>query len=465
MKPAVSAFVTIALLVASIGGIVATDARADGIPLINSAVVDYGAKTLTISGTAFGASPTITLGTVALGRQSATPTQIVATFPAASPPSAFAPGDYFLKLIFSNGSLAIFTVTLGAVGPQGIPGPQGAPGSQGAPGMNGTTGPPGPQGPQGPKGDKGDKGDKGEIGDRGNSGPPGLKGDKGDQGPPGSSAPPIPPKPYVGSFILQIGSEKITLTSFAGCVDKILGVEYEDCYMQTNTVPPTLAQWANDTVDGNNLLRDFKVSALDFEHNERARLEIQGAFLRDCTISDADAGDGTTDAFAFVLVPGNIRLVNGDGTTILPTGLTKAFRNDNFAVHLDSIDTSDVRGVRGIHMAVPKLMATPIGTRHQFSPGTPQFDVARLEVAPGGATSDQLGTWISGVAQGQTDVRNGDLQFLNIDQTVAVGLQLSNLSPISFDPFASIIESFDQFGRPHDTRRVLEFAVGSFRFQ
>jgi hypothetical protein len=131
---------TIALFVMSIGGIVAPDARADGIPLINSAVVDYTVKTLTISGTGFGASPAITLGTVPLGRQSATSTQIVATFPSQSPPSAFAPGDYFLKVTFSSTSLAIFTVTLGAVGPQGIPGQQGAPGSQGAPGANGTNG-------------------------------------------------------------------------------------------------------------------------------------------------------------------------------------------------------------------------------------------------------------------------------------------------------------------------------------
>jgi len=59
------------------------------------------------------------LGAVLLVRQSATPTQVVATFPASSPQSGFAPGDYFVKVTFLNGSLAIFAATLGAVGPQG----------------------------------------------------------------------------------------------------------------------------------------------------------------------------------------------------------------------------------------------------------------------------------------------------------------------------------------------------------
>lgn len=135
--------------------VLAVDARAQGFPLINSAVVNYSAKTLTISGTGFGPSPAITLGTLPLGTQSATSTRIVATFPDPSPPSALAPGDYFLKVIFSNGSLAIFTVTLGAVGPPGVPGPQGLNGNPGPAGSPGASGPPGPQGPAGTNGTNG----------------------------------------------------------------------------------------------------------------------------------------------------------------------------------------------------------------------------------------------------------------------------------------------------------------------
>ena len=135
-----------------IATVLAADARAQGFPLINSAVVNYGPKTLTISGTSFGLNPAITLGTVPLGRQSATSTQIVAIFPDPSPPSALAPGDYFLKVIFSNGSLAVFTVTLGAVGPQGVSGPQGLTGDPGPAGPPGAQGPPGSPGAPGTNG-------------------------------------------------------------------------------------------------------------------------------------------------------------------------------------------------------------------------------------------------------------------------------------------------------------------------
>jgi hypothetical protein len=109
--------------------VLAAGAYADGfIPIINSATVNYLNGTITISGVNFGTTPVVKLGTTTLTVQGApTATQIVATF--TSPPlSSFAAGTYFLNVTFKNGTLAIFTLALGAIGPQGPPGMQGPPG-------------------------------------------------------------------------------------------------------------------------------------------------------------------------------------------------------------------------------------------------------------------------------------------------------------------------------------------------
>lgn len=130
-------------------------------PIINSAVVDYGSNTITITGTNFGSGPVVTLGGVALTVQQTSSTQIAATFPSASPPSGFTPGTYFLNVTFDPQGFAIFFVALGAVGPAGPSGTQGPPGLPGAPGPAGPAGATGATGPQGPAGPAGPQGPSG----------------------------------------------------------------------------------------------------------------------------------------------------------------------------------------------------------------------------------------------------------------------------------------------------------------
>src|ERR1051325_196645 len=151
-------------------------------------------------------------------------------------------------------------------------------------------GPQGPIGPTGPQGPKGDKGDRGEPGP---------------QGPAGTAAAvPVPPPPaYDGVFVLAIGSEKIPLTSFAGCADRILGIEYDDCYVETRTRSAELFQWLNDTVNGVNLFRDLSVSYQDSLKIELSSLQIAHAFLRDFTISDADAASKDAGSVRIAFVP------------------------------------------------------------------------------------------------------------------------------------------------------------------
>jgi hypothetical protein len=114
-------------------------------------------------------------------------------------------------------SLAETTLHWGVAGPNGEPGP---PGPQGIQGIQGLPGPQGLQGLPGPQG---------EPGLQGPQGPPGPAGP---QGAPGTVIAVAPaPFPYQGTFFLDVeGAGSIPLASFAGCYDRILGMEYEDCY-------------------------------------------------------------------------------------------------------------------------------------------------------------------------------------------------------------------------------------------
>jgi hypothetical protein len=173
----------------------ASTASANTSPFVNTAVVDYAHNTLTVTGVNFASSPKVTLGTVALTTQSASATQIVASFPSTALASSFTPGSYFLQISFGNGSLAVFEVAMGATGPAGPIGPQGIAGPQGPKGNTGATGAAGPQGPtgltgaQGPAGPTGPAGPQGPIGLTGTTGATGAQGPKGDTGATGAVGP------------------------------------------------------------------------------------------------------------------------------------------------------------------------------------------------------------------------------------------------------------------------------------
>jgi len=155
-----------------------------GLPLVDSATVNYTQKTLTITGQNFGSSPTVTLDTLTLPTVSSASGQIVADFPNSQAPSSFTPGTYFLTVAFKNQLPVIFTVDIGANGPQGPTGPQGPVGPQGATGATGTSGPAGPAGPQGVAGPVGPAGATGATGAQG---PQGLTGATGATGAAGAA--------------------------------------------------------------------------------------------------------------------------------------------------------------------------------------------------------------------------------------------------------------------------------------
>jgi hypothetical protein len=171
-------------------------AQAAGLPVIISTTVDYTHNTLTVNGQNFGSSPAITVDSMKFPTVSSSSTQIVGSFPAASPPTSFTPGTYFLTLQFSNQLPSIYGVVIGASGAQGPAGPSGSTGPAGAPGVNGAPGPAGPAGPQGlpgPIGPAGATGTTGPQGAQGQAGTNGANGSTGATGAAGAAGPPGPP--------------------------------------------------------------------------------------------------------------------------------------------------------------------------------------------------------------------------------------------------------------------------------
>jgi hypothetical protein len=172
-------------------GLATPHAQAFGLPIVISATVDYAHATLTITGQNFGNYPLVTLDKLNFTTMAASSNQVVASFPSGSPPSSFAAGTYFLTLQYRNQLPSIFTVDIGAngpQGPQGVAGPAGATGAQGIPGLMGAAGTPGSMGPSGPVGPAGIAGSIGPAGPQGltgNTGPIGLQGPAGATGPQG----------------------------------------------------------------------------------------------------------------------------------------------------------------------------------------------------------------------------------------------------------------------------------------
>jgi hypothetical protein len=159
------------------------------IPLIYDTTVNTQQTQITIHGTGFGTrEPKVSFGTAQLTVTAHSDTSITATIPAATPAGAY-------LLTVQNGSTflaALFTATIGQVGPAGpagIPGPAGPPGAPGQAGPAGSAGPAGPPGTAGPTGPPGSVGPTGPPGSAGPAGPAGPSGPTGSPGPAGPTGP------------------------------------------------------------------------------------------------------------------------------------------------------------------------------------------------------------------------------------------------------------------------------------
>jgi len=181
-----TAFVVRITLFAVSCAILLPQSKAQLVPLIEKAVVNSTAGTVTIEGSGFATSkkPTVFLGGVQLTVTSFSATTIVASTAAVT-----TPGSYLL-VVNDDVLPGLFEVTLGAVGPQGAMGLQGPIGPAGATGAAGSIGPIGPAGPAGTTGAAGPIGPAGPAGATGATGaigPAGATGAAGPIGPAGAT--------------------------------------------------------------------------------------------------------------------------------------------------------------------------------------------------------------------------------------------------------------------------------------
>jgi hypothetical protein len=293
----------------------------------------------------------------------------------------------------------------------------------------------GPQGPPGPQGEQGLQGPKGDQGDPGVQGPQGPIGQTGPVGPAGAALPEPPPQPYEGTFLLSInGQNPIPLSSAAGCFDKVIGVEYEDCHLATPVMSQQVFTWFAESLDGSNPLRNLTLYSFSATLQLVAQLDIQDGFLRELAVSDFDASQKMAGEIRFVVVPR--RLVTQTPGTAGPATVSPTFLTANFRFTMTGIDGTRVTAIRGLRASWPKVPLPPNGTRREFLPGQPAFDEIQVEMATTGATAGDFDQWVNQFAQGTGMPEDGEIEALNpaLSATLArVGL--FNMTPRYFPPF------------------------------
>lgn len=379
-----------------------------------------------------------------------------------------------IRLVWNREGLAGATGATGPTGATGAQGPAGATGATGATGASGAdgasgaagaTGPTGPQGPAGPAGPTGATGAAGASGANGATGATGPQGIQGPAGPAGGGQPSAPPQPYTapqnGFFFLEFAgvSGRVQLNSFAGCFDKQLGLEYEDCYFAISRESQPVMEWLNDTVAGANLRRDLTVNVMRQDGTVASRIEIGNGFLSDFGVAELDAGTtGAPLLISFVVVPDSLQSVSGGSASSSP-GQGVNFRRDLFQLVIDDTVLGGTIGIRGVHLSAPKIPAAAgASPRQLFVPGTPSFDEIEIEVvgsgAAGTASAQYLNAWAAQIVQGENDVRDARIRLLNSALSEIGAVDLIGLIPLGdLEPFAvnnrrSIRLSQDRFEFP-----------------
>ena len=308
-------------------------------------------------------------------------------------------------------------------------------------GDKGDTGATGPQGPPGPKGDPGATGATGATGPQG---PPGLDGTVG-------LLPSPPPQPYTGTFRLGIGGVAVVpIQSFAGCFEKIIGVEFEDCYFTIHGLPgETLLEWFNDSLDGTADRLDLTVTQMNGQ-TPVSTIMIRDAFLRELSVSKFQSAGNSTGSISFVVVPAEIT----NGSPVSPPPNIVPFLSTRFSISFEGSGLDSAVSLAGIRATWPKIEETVGHGRRQFRPGVTSYD--NIELAVGiGDSSDYFDEWIHDVGTGVPILRNGTLEILDDNSPAVIGgLNFFNLAPIRFPAFLS-----------GPTARTATLQVGAFRFQ
>lgn len=400
-----------------------------GAMLIAIAAIPAAAQNGSLKVNSFPSGAAVSVDGVATGK--ATPMNVTLpvgshTVTVTAPGSGWAPDTRTIAISTGNNELFVTLVPVVTVGP---PGPKGDKGDKG------DMGPQGPQGIQGPKGDQGETGPQGIQG---------IQGPKGDQGPPGFT-PTLPPPAYSGNFWLSIGgSDGSRVDAFAGCFDKDLGVEYDDCYITIGRVPGPLADWLEDSVSGSNPLRTITVYHLDDDFDVVSKMTVSG-FLREFSLSPIDASSQSPLGASFVVVPSAISVDNNPANTIPFEGKLTPMLSGNFRIAVEGNNLPFVVSLTGLRVAWPKVAQSPAGTRMTFAPGTHAIDDLTLTAATSAGsqagtngTIQYLDQWFTQAATGTTPPRGGAIEMLspNLADTLLT-ITLNGLEPKVFLPFST----------------------------
>jgi hypothetical protein len=260
-------------------------------------------------------------------------------------------------------------------------------------------------------------------------------------------------------LVISGAPETVRVSSFAGCFDTQLGLEYEDCYFSIPILSQPVIDWINDTVQGVNLRHDLSVFAFQAAGNTpTSHIEIGNAFLSDFRVADFDSASNAPGSLSFVAVPDSLQTQTGGTVAPPPASSQKLLRRGYFQVTVGTTQLSAIAGVSGIHFSVPKVPAPATAAgRHQFVPGAPSYDDLQLDVPGGGmggsltATVQHLDAWVTAAAAAP-DPRDVDISFLNPALAVLGTLHLTNVTPLSaLEPFPSgnrrsITLDYQQFG-------------------
>jgi len=332
---------------------------------------------------------------------------------------------------------------------EGPPGPPGPPGPKGDQGIQGVQGPPGAQGPPGPQGIPGEKGEKGENGDKGDTGDTGATGPEGPPGQPGTTVAvqaALPPK-YGGSFALEVRGERVLLTEFRGCFEKVLGGALEDCYLTFRVLAPQLRQWMSDDLMGeSDFRRNFTVYELVSQTLEvTGALEVQDAFIRDIAVSPFDSNGNDVGTVTLIVVPGQLSgnsANSGPLSGVLPS---PTFREFNFSLDFDGTQIAQAVTISSVHASFPVNHLNG-----QAFPLAPQFD--DVEVSVGSMNYAYLETWADQVRQGGVDPRrDGEIRLRGNSTATVARIRLYELIPLAFPQFGSFTN-----------RRTILLDVGRF---
>ena len=305
------------------------------------------------------------------------------------------------------------------------------------------------------KGPRGPAGEQGSQGPRGPAGPAGSTGAQGPPGPQGESAPEPPPTPYTGTFRLAIGgsTDHIPLAAtggFAGCFEKQVGVEYEDCYFKVEGLEPELVRWLDESLRGASSERDFSVLQVNPANTTQtvASINVQDAFLSEIRIDDQKASSAGFGSISFVAVPESVDRVVTGGFSNAAT-LTR-FGASNFRFELEEASFNTVTAVKGLVMTAEKIPDAP-GGRVVYSRGPSTFHDFTVEFTNATTAFD---FWADTVSSGQTDVRDGFLILQSVSNNEVDRLGLFGVRP-ERGPSA--------FPDAND-RRFVELSLSSFAF-